>query len=505
MAEITEKEKERLKRIKAFNQYRDLIINKIKSLDESGFKRNWFKDNHLPQNINGRDYDNINSIVLSLHSEQNNFKSSVYITQKQIKDDKLFIKKGEKSIMISTKVLKFSDENNNEITAKEYSRLSAEEKTKYKRETEYRYYPVFNIEQTNFPEKQPEAWNIFIEKYSASSENKNAHSSLDKIIDENDWICNIERTDKNSYSWIDDTLSLSSEGNKDSDYYSTLLHCMSQSTTHPSRLGVGFDKIGDERYMKNELVSSLSSAYVSRCMGFGTGVCSPAQQYASAWASELEKDSSFIYSMIYELNTRNRYLKSSVLSLLKKENPIVAQEPANMISFERREGSSIIYAQGITSSGKQFESPVYHRGNDYCYTTGSVITGDLKTFYLTPQEIATVEGLRNFKQADSLIKMIVKTSRKSITFNSESATIDYMGKEYNADNIIKVLKDNGINPKSISENVWKNLLMGQGVQIDRSKKSIFSIIKTPQGYGMRVANVAKKVAAKSVGNEITNE
>lgn len=506
MTELTKKEADKLRMAKAFNQYRELLVNKLERMMSSDFKETWFDDCHTPQNINGREYDNVNSIILSLHSEKNGFRSKVYITQSQIHADNLYIKKGSKAIMIRSKHIRITDAANKEVEDNEYFKLPPSEKAKFKIETVYKYYPVFNIEQTNFPEKHVEAWETFIEKY---SKEKAVDSSLERIIKENDWICDIRTSgDKDfGYSWIDDiiTLPLPTDSIDSMEWNSSALHCMSQSTTHPSRLDKAFDKTGDERYVWNELTSSISSAYIARPLNIRTGVCSAARQYCSAWISELCGNPSSIYSLVNDLIYRNIYLKRSLSSHMGKNNveQTVMSEPST-VSFEKTEGSSIIYAQGVTESGQAFKSPVYHRDQEYCYTIGSIIDGNLQTVYLEPQQIRTVEELRSYSIPASDPLIVVKTTRKSISFNTSHAAIRYMNKDYNADDVIKKLKENGINPKTISESTWQSLLMGQGIQLDKTKKAIFSIIKVPKGYDMRIANIAKKIETKSSGNEITN-
>lgn len=43
----------------------------------------------------------------------------------------------------------------------------------------------------------------------------------------------------------------------------------------------------------------------------------------------------------------------------------------------------------------------------------------------------------------------------------------------------------------IATSEWERLLKGQGLQLNKSKKAIFSITKTPSGYNMKVMNIAK--------------
>ena len=46
---------------------------------------------------------------------------------------------------------------------------------------------------------------------------------------------------------------------------------------------------------------------------------------------------------------------------------------------------------------------------------------------------------------------------------------------------------------NISTSEWERLLKGQGLQMDKSKKAVYSITKTPAGYGMKVMSVAKNI------------
>ena len=66
---------------RALDKFAELIIEKIKSINED-WKKPWFSENAMqwPRNLNGRDYNGMNALMLMLHSEKQGYKMPVYMT-----------------------------------------------------------------------------------------------------------------------------------------------------------------------------------------------------------------------------------------------------------------------------------------------------------------------------------------------------------------------------------------------------------------------------------------
>ena len=72
------------------------MIEKIKQVEDN-WQKPWFgiKGGGLPQNIEGRTYNGVNSFMLFLLSEKEQYSLPVYMTFMQAKDNGLNILKGE--------------------------------------------------------------------------------------------------------------------------------------------------------------------------------------------------------------------------------------------------------------------------------------------------------------------------------------------------------------------------------------------------------------------------
>lgn len=490
------------KRQTALRQHRDLLIQKIREFIRSRQTAPWMPDLHPPQNINGRRYDNMNQIILSLQCQHRSFKTGVFLTAHQIQEDNIRINKGERCTYISHNDVHYVSPDKKKLSVSEYNQLDSSEKQKYTIQSKQRYYGVFNIEQTNFPEKHPDAWNIFLEQYSAEKHAQGddyINPGLDKLIKDNGWICNITLDTPSSpgYSWREDNISMASLSEYESpmEYYSNALHAMANSTGHRSRLARGFDKFEDSRFAKEELVSSLAASLIGKRLDMTVLPHQNCHQYLEQWIQSLENDPGFILSLSDDIKRAAYAMHKGIDSVIHKIHLNLTARTIIVEKFDKDEIDKIIYAYGQKNDGTSFKSPVYKRGNEYCFTTGSIISGDLSTHFLDHKQIAMIENLKQPAETVQSSCRTIITKRKTLFLSSDSASITYNSKEYDAGEILKTLKQHKINPQQIPDKEWKILLMGQGVQLDKNQKALFSIIKTPKGYGMRTAHVIKSTSA----------
>lgn len=494
---------------KALKQYAELIINKINEVS-SDWERPWFTTTFATQNINGRQYHGTNDLILSLICEQKQYKTGAFLTQSQIKNDKILIKKGEKATYISYYDIRYKSPEGNYITLKEYNLLPDSDKSLYTKQAILKYYSVFNIEQTNFPEKHPESWKIFLEKFNKELTPKSgdyANTALDKVLNEQLWLCpvNLKAQDHAFYNWKNDeiTLPLREQFTDSKAFYSTTLHEMIHSTGHPSRLHRAFGHFGDERYAKEELIAELSSAFLGKQLGIAVLPRKENAQYLKNWLEAINKDSSYIYDILGDVKSACTLTESNIASTINEISGKITIDNPNIYKLEKESGNNIIFIVGTRTDGTPFRTPVYNRGNDYCFTVGSIIDGDISTHFLDNEVKSKVDYLRSdeYKGKSGSIELItssastvkesafelsVSTARRSITITNEKAIIKYGEKTFDATPILTSLTKNNINPSDISETQWKSLLNGQGLQLDNTNKAIFSIKKTPSGYDLKI-------------------
>lgn len=264
---------------------------------------------------------------------------------------------------------------------------------------------------------------------------------------------------------------------------------MAHSTGQRSALNRFFGSRDSELYAKEKLVAELSAAYIGSRLGMSYMPRKENAQYLQTWIKQLESDPDTVLSLLEDVKKASNLLEKSVYtsSNLEAGNPDLRPE---IISFEK-DATGVVHAN-VREGDLVRTAIVYPRGNEYCFQTGSFDKGNMATHYLTEAEVAEVTALRN----EPLRK--IASNSKILTLQGKNATIEYRGKSYNADDVVNTLQSKGINPMQVSDNDYKELLKGRGLQLKKGTKNVFSITKTPTGYGMKVLSVAKEVT-KSTG------
>ena len=476
-----------------------LLVERIKEIESSGWTQPWIKNNYsfAAETIGGKKYGSSNQILLNLFCEKNNFKVPVFITFNYIRDNGLRIIKGSKSFPYIINMLKVKDKDGKEIKMSEYKKLSVDQKNAYTIDPSYKAYPIFNIEQTNFAEKHPEAWEQMVERFSiekhTSAPGEYISPDLHKVITENNWICPFEMTDKSegyySLKYNKIVLPKMELCTDKKDFYDKALNAMAHSTGQRSALNRFFGSRDSELYAKEKLVAELSAAYIGSRLGMSYMPRKENAQYLQTWIKQLESDPDTVLSLLEDVKKASNLLEKSVYtsSNLEAGNPDLRPE---IISF-KKDATGVVHAN-VREGDLVRTTIVYPRGNEYCFQTGSFDKGNMVTHYLTAAEVAEVTALRN----EPLRK--IASNSKTLILHGQNATIEYRGKSYNADDVVNTLQSKGINPMQVSDNDYKELLKGRGLQLKKGTKNVFSITKTPTGYGMKVLSVAKEVT-KSTG------
>lgn len=144
---------------KALQRFAELMIEKIQQVEDN-WQQPWFstKGGGLPQNIDGRNYNGVNSFMLFLLTEKEQYGMPVYMTFMQAKEKGLNVLKGEHSFPVVYWNFSIKDKNGKKITMDQYRHLSREEQENYKVTPYMKTYNVFNVNQTNLKEVKPELY-----------------------------------------------------------------------------------------------------------------------------------------------------------------------------------------------------------------------------------------------------------------------------------------------------------------------------------------------------------
>ena len=310
----------------AIDRFAEMMIARMEQMKASDWKKGWIGGASgfagLPQNVGGRNYSGSNSFFLQLQTAAQGYQLPVYLTFKQAHNLKAHVLKGEKAFPVVYWDVLVKDKNGHKVSSDEYKAMSKEEKKGIDVIPFFKAFPVYNIDQTNLAEVQPERVQKLMEKFKVpelrDKEGRYVHAALDRMIETQGWLCPIQadkRVDGAFYSPAQDIVVLPMKeqfniGNTPEEiyrggmeFYSTMLHEMSHSTMTPERLNREMGgHFGDPKYAKEELVAELTAAMICHSMGFDRKVTDNSAAYLDSWIGVLKQEPKFIVSVMADVN-----------------------------------------------------------------------------------------------------------------------------------------------------------------------------------------------------------
>ena len=351
----------------ALDRFAEMMIERMKQMKDSDWKQGWIGGANgyagLPQNVGGRNYSGSNSFFLQLQTAAKGYQLPVYLTFKQAHNLKAHVLKGEKSFPVVYWDMMIKDKDGKKISSDEYKAMSKEERKNLDVIPFIKAFPVYNIDQTNLREVQPERVQKLIDKFKVpelrDTQGMYAHTALDRMIQQQSWLCPIQADRRENgayYSPSRDIVVLPMKaqfntGNTPEEiyrdgmeFYSTMLHEMTHSTMTPERLNREMGgKFGDPKYAKEELVAELTAAMISHSMGFDSKITDNSAAYLDSWISVLKKEPKFIVSIMADVNKASDLILDHVdkqrLALgeqpyLAKNDPWLPPDPNEEIPFK---------------------------------------------------------------------------------------------------------------------------------------------------------------------------
>ena len=293
-------------------KFADMMVKIIKKANANNWKKGWMGVNGsiqgLPQNISGRTYSGGNSFFLMFNTAEKGYKTPVYMTFKQAKEQNLHVKSGEKSVPIFKWGLSIKDENGKRVSKEDYNAMSQEERATMDVRPFPKMFHVFNIDQTNLEEVNKKRYDAIVARFQTpeqevkDTEGMYVNEALDRMFEQKAWHANIQYdkpADQAFYRPSTDTIVLPMKEqfklgktpeevyHDGMEYYSTALHEMAHSTGHESRLDRKFGAQGTDNYAHEELIAEMTSALVGSTMGFDRKILENNANYLSGWLSRL--------------------------------------------------------------------------------------------------------------------------------------------------------------------------------------------------------------------------
>lgn len=349
---------------KALDLFADMMIERIQSLSgKDGWKKPWFTEGTLqwPKNLNGREYNGMNAMMLLLHCEKEGYKIPRFCTFDRIqlfnkagkKDEeqkpRVSVLKGEHSfpVMLTTFTV-VNKETKEHIKWEDYKMLSQEDREKYNVYPKLQTYHVFNVAQTNLKEVRPEFWEKLEQEYSMPNVEKDeqyAFEPVDRMIADNRWICPIKPMFGDSaYFSISKNEIVMPEKRQFKDgesFYSNLFHEMGHSTGAEGQL----DRIkpatfGSAEYAREELVAELTAALTAQRYGMTKHLKGDSAAYLKSWLDSLKESPQFIKTTLLDVKKATSMLTQHIDKIaMEIDQEKKAEQKENVGNEEKMEGS----------------------------------------------------------------------------------------------------------------------------------------------------------------------
>lgn len=341
---------------KALDLFAEMMIEKIESINKD-WKKPWFTEGALqwPKNLNGREYNGLNALMLLLQCEKQGWQIPRFCTfdcvqrlnNAEKKDangealPRVSVLKGERSFPVFITTFTCIDKDTKErIKYDDYKRLSEEERKQYNVYPKMQVYRVFNVSQTNLQEARPEMWTkLQAENVRPTHEQGEGEqfsfAPLDTMIKDNRWICPIKPTyGDNAYFSISKNEIVVPEKLQFTDgeaFYGTLLHEMSHSTGHESQLDrFKPTSFGSAEYAREELVAELGSALVAQRYGMTKHIKEDSAAYLKSWLESLKESPQFIKTTLLDVKKAtsiiNQHIDKVSLELEEAQTEEVVKE-----------------------------------------------------------------------------------------------------------------------------------------------------------------------------------
>ena len=343
---------------KALDLFSEMMISKIESLRcKDGWKKPWFTEGALqwPKNLNGREYNGMNAMMLLLHCEKEGYRIPRFCTFDRIQQfnkpgsrdkeakPRVSVLKGEHSFPVMLTTFTVVDKETKEhIKWEDYKLLSQEQREKYNVYPKLQTYHVFNVAQTNLKEVRPELWEKLEQEYSMPKVDRSeAFEPVDRMITDNQWICPIKPMygDSAYYSISKNEIVVPEKGQfKDGEsFYSNLFHEMGHSTGAENQLDrLKPTTFGSAEYAREELVAELTAALTAQRYGMSKHLKDDTAAYLKAWLDSLKESPQYIKTVLLDVKKASSMLTQRIDQIaLEIEEEKKAEQTENIGNEEK--------------------------------------------------------------------------------------------------------------------------------------------------------------------------
>lgn len=309
-------------------QLTELMIKKMETLTEE-WRKPWIADlaHGLPRNLRGTPYRGGNILMLLFLSEIAGYSTPLFMTFKQAKEEGLNILKGSGSFPVFFwKLYIRHKETRKKIELAEYYSLPQEQRRQYDVLPVMRYYPVFNIDQTDMSEQQPERY----ASLTTPAEPKDYSDGLTCEPSTGCWrssrgsvpSCSNPATGRPIHRRSTGSSAPKTAVSGECGLWTTLLHEVTHSTGHAERLNRPFGACyRDADYIREELVAELTAALCGAMLGFATTPREESAAYIKDWLAEFHKEPTYLFDILTDVNRAARMISERLAVEQEPETP----------------------------------------------------------------------------------------------------------------------------------------------------------------------------------------
>ena len=329
---------------KALETFSNMMIEKIENMTQD-WRKPWFVGGAMawPRNINGREYNGMNALMLNLFCEKEGYEHPVFgtfdaimslnycekdgkKTQRTDKDGNklpfMCVRKGAKSMPVTfTSFTCIHKQTKERIPYEQYRKMEQSEREAYDVFPKLNVYNVFNIAQTNIEEVNKDKFNEILAKANVQLPEMNPDSCtfepIDNMISNGTWICPIKPTqgDNAYYSMSKNEIVVPlKEQFKDGEsFYSNLLHEMAHSTGSKEYLDrLTLAPFGSAEYATEELVAELTAALCASRYGMEKHIKEDSAAYLKNWLGSLRKSPDFIKTVLLDVKKASYIITNKI-------------------------------------------------------------------------------------------------------------------------------------------------------------------------------------------------
>lgn len=350
---------------RALEKFTELVIDKLQDL-QADWQKPWFTESALavPRNLNGRQYNGMNSVMLMMHCQKNNYELPVFCTfdrvaslnfekdkqgaRQRTKDGKgedlplVSVKKGERSfpVFITTFTV-VNKETKDKIKYDDYKQMTEDERKDYNVFPKLQVYAVFNVGQTNLKEARPDLYAKLEEQCKGQRISEEMRGevlpAVDAMIKDNGWYCPIKEVHgDNAYFSIsrDEIVMPERQQFKNMESFQTnLFHEMTHSTGVEGRLNrIVATQFGSKEYAAEELKAELTAAFVAANYGMVKGLKTDSAPYLKSWLDSLHESPNFLKTILLDVKRASSMLTQridGINSRIEQGLPPIAEEWKN--------------------------------------------------------------------------------------------------------------------------------------------------------------------------------